>query len=298
MKKMFKAAASLAVGCALLSTSAFAALTGTVPEKTTNGSATVTVDGLGTGESTIMVLKGVLDAMPATIADDDIVYINQTTADNGSATYNITPGTRKGDATAVTVFAGGTNESTATKLGTISLLETTPAESIVLTGTGIADNAATLTAEDTLAITATVSPEAATDKTVIWKVMQGDVDVTTAVLGTPTDTAATFTAPTVAAATVYTLTATDSAAHVATLTITVNPKAQEPSYTLGDVNNDGTVDASDALAIINYFLKGVEFTDSNGDAVDVAAGDVNGDTAVDASDALAVINYFLKGTAF
>lgn len=121
MRKMFKAAASLAVGCAILSTSAFAALTGTPALNNDKDGIDVTVSGLGTGESTIMVLKGALTEMPATINDSDIVYINQKTAVDGSATYSMPLGTRVGDATAVTVFAGGTNETAATLLGSVTL---------------------------------------------------------------------------------------------------------------------------------------------------------------------------------
>lgn len=122
MRKMFKAAASLAVGCAMLSTSAFAALTG---EPVLNAEKTVidvTVGGLGVGESTILVLKGEHASIPASLADADIVYINQVTADsNGNATYSMPLGARADGAEKVTVFGGGTNETSATKLGVLEL---------------------------------------------------------------------------------------------------------------------------------------------------------------------------------
>lgn len=122
MRKMFKAAASLAVGCVMLSTSAFAALTG---EPVLNAEKTVidvTVGGLGVGESTILVLKGEHASIPASLADADIVYINQVTADgNGNATYSMPLGTRADGAEKVTVFGGGTNETSATKLGVLEL---------------------------------------------------------------------------------------------------------------------------------------------------------------------------------
>ena len=119
---MFKAAASLAVGCAMLSTSAFAALTG---EPVLNAEKTVidvTVGGLGVGASTILVLKGEHASIPASLADADIVYINQVTADgNGNATYSMPLGARANGAEKVTVFGGGTNETSATKLGVLEL---------------------------------------------------------------------------------------------------------------------------------------------------------------------------------
>lgn len=68
-------------------------------------------------------------------------------------------------------------------------------------------------------------------------------------------------------------------------------EADEPTYTLGDVNNDGDINGADALAVINFFLKGTE--------LDVeAAADVNADGTINGADALAIINYFLKGTEF
>ena len=123
MRKMFKAAASLAVGCAMLSTSAFAALTGTPALSDDKSAVNVTVSGVGASkESTILVLKGARTEMPATINEDDIVYINQqTAAADGTATYSMPLGTRVGDAAAVTVFAGATDESAATLLGSVTL---------------------------------------------------------------------------------------------------------------------------------------------------------------------------------
>lgn len=123
MRKMFKAAASLAVGCAMLSTSAFAALTGEPVLSDDKSAVNVTVSGVGADkESTILVLKGALTEMPATINDDDIVYIYQkTAAADGTATYSMPLGTRVGDAKAVTVFAGATDEVAAARLGSVTL---------------------------------------------------------------------------------------------------------------------------------------------------------------------------------
>jgi len=55
----------------------------------------------------------------------------------------------------------------------------------------------------------------------------------------------------------------------------------------GDVNNDGAVNISDALALINYILN-----DSGDINLDVA--DCNGDNEINVSDALAIINYVLN----
>lgn len=296
MRKMFKAAASLAVGCAMLSTSAFAALTGTPALSDDRSAVNVTVSGVGADkESTILVLKGARTEMPATINEDDIVYINQkTAAADGTATYSMPLGTRVGDATAVTVFAGATDESTATLLGSVPLSINVPATGIVIyENSAAAADTKEMEIGATAAFTATVDPSTTTD-TVSWTVKQGETDVTATVL-TVADGTATFTAPTVEADTVYTVTAT---AGSVSDSIAITVKAAATNYILGDVNNDKAIDLSDALAVINRFMKGTEFVDSDSKIVPSSVGDVNKDGAVDLSDALAIINRFMKGTEF
>ena len=62
------------------------------------------------------------------------------------------------------------------------------------------------------------------------------------------------------------------------------------SVLLGDVNNDGAIDISDATALINYLL--------SGDATGINLENANCDQAggVDISDATTLINYLLNGT--
>ncbi|MBO4803738.1 MAG: dockerin type I repeat-containing protein [Muribaculaceae bacterium] len=62
------------------------------------------------------------------------------------------------------------------------------------------------------------------------------------------------------------------------------------SVLLGDVNNDGAIDISDATALINYLL--------SGDATGLNLENANCDQAggVDISDATALINYLLNGS--
>ena len=61
------------------------------------------------------------------------------------------------------------------------------------------------------------------------------------------------------------------------------------SVLLGDVNNDGAIDISDATALINYLL--------SGDATGINLENANCDQAggVDISDATTLINYLLTG---
>lgn len=69
-------------------------------------------------------------------------------------------------------------------------------------------------------------------------------------------------------------------------------------FIYGDVNNDKEIDASDASAVIDNFLRGAVFKDLNTDEVYAygeKAADVNADEEIDASDASAIIDNFLRG---
>ena len=90
----------------------------------------------------------------------------------------------------------------------------------------------------------------------------------------------------------YVLSSTKNPGTGDTISLVSDPEQFLTVIMQGDVTGDGAIDGSDALAVINYFLKGTEFT------APFAAGDVNVDGTIDGSDALAVINYFLKGTEF
>ena len=60
----------------------------------------------------------------------------------------------------------------------------------------------------------------------------------------------------------------------------------EPEFVLGDINNDGTVDAGDAVLISRYDAGMVDLNLSQ-----LKAGDVNGDGTVDAGDAVLISRY-------
>lgn len=75
----------------------------------------------------------------------------------------------------------------------------------------------------------------------------------------------------------------------------------EDAFVYGDVNNDGSIDLADASDVINYFLHGSAFVDSNTEEeyeYGENAADVNIDESIDLADASDVINYFLHGTEF
>ncbi len=60
------------------------------------------------------------------------------------------------------------------------------------------------------------------------------------------------------------------------------------TYQTGDVDEDGTVDITDAVAIINVYLTG------NTEGINESMADVNGDGVIDITDAVEVINIYLK----
>jgi hypothetical protein len=62
-----------------------------------------------------------------------------------------------------------------------------------------------------------------------------------------------------------------------------------PPYLCGDVNDDSSVDISDAVFIINYAFAGGQAPDP------IESGDCNCDASVDISDAVYVINYAFSG---
>jgi hypothetical protein len=59
----------------------------------------------------------------------------------------------------------------------------------------------------------------------------------------------------------------------------------------GDVNQDGTIDMTDALALVNYLFKGGTGPDP------LSLGDVNADCIVDIEDAIYLLNYLFKNGA-
>ncbi len=73
-------------------------------------------------------------------------------------------------------------------------------------------------------------------------------------------------------------------------------------FTYGDVNNDGTVDTFDALAVIDYYLHDKIFEDSTAAGKEyefgIIAADVNDDGGVDTFDALDIIDNYLHEKEF
>ena len=57
-------------------------------------------------------------------------------------------------------------------------------------------------------------------------------------------------------------------------------------YTLGDVNDDGTIDSADALLVLKHSVHLLDL-----DAVQQLAANVNKDNTIDSSDALLILRY-------
>lgn len=67
----------------------------------------------------------------------------------------------------------------------------------------------------------------------------------------------------------------------------------KPTYTLGDVNDDGAINIKDASALLNYIVGKRELTENNLLAADVAAPK----GAINVQDAARILNYIVgKGT--
>ncbi len=70
---------------------------------------------------------------------------------------------------------------------------------------------------------------------------------------------------------------------------TAEGQSNVQTHETGDANEDGQVDVSDAVAIINAYLN------SDTSAVNANLSDANGDGVVDISDAVVIINKYLNG---
>lgn len=92
--------------------------------------------------------------------------------------------------------------------------------------------------------------------------------------------------------TTITTTTTTTTSATTTTTPSTPPITTEPVFILGDVNANGSVDSSDASAVLAEYAKiqtgeGTSFTDSQ-----KIAADVNKDGVIDSSDASKILSYY------
>ena len=72
-----------------------------------------------------------------------------------------------------------------------------------------------------------------------------------------------------------------------TVTLVVGSSTEPDEFAvLGDINDDGSINAKDALEVLKYSVEKVEFTDKQ-----KRAGDVNKDEVINAKDALEILKY-------
>lgn len=69
--------------------------------------------------------------------------------------------------------------------------------------------------------------------------------------------------------------------------ISTKPLQGESEVTLGDINADGLVNLSDAIALLNKVTAQ--------EAIDLTVGDINGDGTVNLQDAIALLNLVTQG---
>ena len=89
----------------------------------------------------------------------------------------------------------------------------------------------------------------------------------------------------------------DTAISIESFTITENftvSEADAESILFGDINGDGVINAQDALAVVDMWLrKGDEPTET-----DILSANVNGDSRIDTYDALGIVEAFVDGNKF
>ena len=134
MRKIFRTAVSLAMGCALLSTSAFAVdYSGTVTYTDGKLGVSATDSKLANEQVALLVVKGTATELPTTLDENNILYIDQDAAVDGTFTKNDINIDEETAKAGFAVFAGhqsntleralllGVQEAAPTKSVTISL---------------------------------------------------------------------------------------------------------------------------------------------------------------------------------
>lgn len=159
----------------------------------------------------------------------------------------------------------------------------------------VLDRTKTIYAGETAQLVATVLPENAANKDVKWTSSNTNVAtvdenglITGIQEGNATITCSSVDNPDVKARLTLKVKAGSAASPEPTDPIPTDPADPTPTppvYTLGDVNHDGVIDASDALCVLKHAAK-LEVLEKE---EDLLAADVNGDSQIDASDALLIL---------
>lgn len=145
----------------------------------------------------------------------------------------------------------------------------------------------TIKANTTTTPTSTVTTVDTTIKATTSTSTKAVTITSTKPISTSTSVAATTTAKTMMTSTAM---ATSTSVVTSTTSTTTVPVAQD--YSLGDVNNDGHINAVDASSVLSYYA--MISTNKNGDFDDKqkSAADVNNDGSINAVDASCILSYY------
>lgn len=89
-----------------------------------------------------------------------------------------------------------------------------------------------------------------------------------------------------------TTTSTIASTTTTTSTTMTAPVQSQPKYPLGDVNNDGHINAVDASTVLTYYAMISTNKDGGFDDNQMAAADVNHDGLINAVDASCILSYY------
>jgi len=166
------------------------------------------------------------------------------------------------------------------------------------------DTTTQTTAESTETTTSATDSETASSATETTTESNLTTDTTTQTTAESTETTTSVTDSETASSTTETTTesglTTDTTTQTTVASTTTEPVSTsatsttpiEPDYTLGDVNNDGKVDAKDASLVLVEYAK--MSTGGTGDFTEVQklAANVNSDSKIDAKDASFILTYY------
>ncbi|MCR5016136.1 MAG: hypothetical protein K6A75_06140 [Ruminococcus sp.] len=199
-------------------------------------------------------------------------YVETTTTEPATTTTGIDTTATSTDTTTTSLISDITAESTETTT-------TTDTTSNTDSTTSAADNETTTESDVTTDTTTQTTAEST-------KTTTSATDSETASSTTETTTESDLTTDTTTQTTVASTT-TEPVSTSATSTTPI-----EPDYTLGDVNNDGKVDAKDASLVLVEYAK--MSTGGTGDFTEVQklVANVNSDSKIDAKDASFILTYY------
>ena len=211
--------------------------------------ATVEVESISLNKNTLSLKEDETETLTATVLPENATDKTVTWTIGGTNSGAVTLNTTTGNEVTVTAAKAGTATITATAGEQTATCEVTvtarpvAVESVTITGTGVENKKATMTAGEKLQLTAEVAPPDATNKAVTWNSSNEQVSV---------DQNGKVTAPNVTTQQTATITATAAGGTNIkdTITITVNPKALESikltttKNTLTSVNDTTTITAS------------------------------------------------------